>query len=82
MRVLDGRRRELFEHLREHEVGVQVNYLPVYWHPVYADLGYRRGLCPVAEEYAAQELSLPLFPALADADADRVIDLVRSFFGA
>lgn len=82
VRVLDGRRRELFEHLREHEVGVQVNYLPVYWHPVYADLGYRRGLCPVAEEYAAQELSLPLFPALADADADRVIDLVRSFFGA
>ncbi|MDQ3506382.1 MAG: DegT/DnrJ/EryC1/StrS family aminotransferase, partial [Actinomycetota bacterium] len=58
----------------------QVNYLPVYWHPVFADLGYTRGSCPVAEEYYAQQLSLPLFPDLADADVDRVIEEIRSFF--
>jgi dTDP-4-amino-4,6-dideoxygalactose transaminase len=63
-------------------VCVQVHYLPVYWHPVYADLGYRRGMCPVAEDYYAQEISLPLFPDLTDADVDRVIDLVRAFVGA
>jgi dTDP-4-amino-4,6-dideoxygalactose transaminase len=82
LRIRDGRRRQLFEHLRANGIGVQVNYLPVYWHPVYADLGYRRGQCPVAEEYYAQEISLPLFPGLTDADADRVIDLVRGFVGA
>src|SRR5687768_12313701 len=43
LRVVDGRRRQLFEHLRRHDIGVQVNYIPVYWHPVYADQGYRRG---------------------------------------
>jgi len=81
LRIRDGRRRQLFEHLRAHDIGVQVNYIPVYWHPVYADLGYRRGMCPVAEDYYQQEISLPLFPDLADSDVDRVIELVRGFVG-
>jgi len=82
LRIRDGRRRALFEHLRANRIQVQVNYLPVYRHPVYADLGYQRGMCPVAEDYYAQEISLPLFPDLADADVDRVIDLIRGFVGA
>jgi dTDP-4-amino-4,6-dideoxygalactose transaminase len=81
LRVLGGRRRALYEYLRENGIGVQVNYIPAYWHPVFADLGYRRGLCPGAERFYAEELSLPLFPDLADSDVDRVIDLVRAFFG-
>jgi dTDP-4-amino-4,6-dideoxygalactose transaminase len=82
LRIRDGRRRALFEHLRANDIGVQVNYLPVYRHPVYADLGYKPGMCPVAEEYYEQEISLPLFPTLTDADVDRVIGLVRDFVGA
>jgi dTDP-4-amino-4,6-dideoxygalactose transaminase len=82
LRIRDGRRRALFEHLRANGIGVQVNYLPVYRHPVYADLGYKSGMCPVAEDYYQQEISLPLFPGLADADVDRVIELVRGFVGA
>ena len=82
LRIRDGRRRALFEHLRAGDIGVQVNYLPVYRHPVYADLGYQRGMCPVAEDYYAQEISLPLFPDLDDADVDAVIDLIRGFVGA
>jgi dTDP-4-amino-4,6-dideoxygalactose transaminase len=81
LRVLDGRRRDLFDYLRGHGVGVQVNYIPAYWHPVFEDMGYRRGLCPVAEQYYRQQLSLPLFPDLADSDVDRVAGLVRQFFG-
>ena len=82
LRIRDGRRRQLFEHLRANDIGVQVNYLPVYRHPVYADLGYRPGMCPVAEDFYQQEISLPLFADLADADVDCVIDLIRGFFGA
>ena len=82
LRIRDGRRRALFEHLRANDIGVQGNYLPVYRHPVYADLGYKSGMCPVAEDYYEQEISLPLFPDLADADVDRVIDLIRGFVGA
>ena len=82
LRIRDGRRRELFEHLRASGIGVQVNYLPVYRHPVYADLGYQRGMCPVAEDFYAQEISLPMFADLTDPDVDHVIDLIRGFVSA
>ncbi|MET7332439.1 aminotransferase class V-fold PLP-dependent enzyme [Nonomuraea sp. NPDC005650] len=74
VRVQDGRRREVYERMRAAGIGVQVNYLPAYRHPVFEDLGYRRGLCPRAEAYYAEELSLPLFPDLTDAQQDRVVE--------
>lgn len=77
LRVLDGRRREVFEALHAAGIGVQVNYIPAYWHPVFADLGYRRGMCPNAEVYYSQEISLPLFPDLTDDQVDQVADAVR-----
>ena len=46
VRVLDGRRREVYDRMRAAGIGVQVNYIPAYWHPVFADLGYRRGHVP------------------------------------
>ncbi len=51
VRVLGGRRREVFEGMRAAGIGVQVNYIPVYWHPVFARQGYQRGLCPNAEQF-------------------------------
>ncbi|WP_433164857.1 DegT/DnrJ/EryC1/StrS family aminotransferase [Kribbella sp. CA-247076] len=81
VRVLDGRRREVFEGMRAAGIGVQVNYLPVYWHPVFARQGYRRGLCPNAEAFYAEELSLPLFPDLTDAQVDRVIETLVKLVG-
>jgi dTDP-4-amino-4,6-dideoxygalactose transaminase len=76
VRVLAGRRREVFEGMRAAGIGVQVNYIPVYWHPVFTRQGYGRGLCPNAERFYAEELSLPLFPDLTDADVDRVIETI------
>lgn len=73
-RILGGRRREVFEKMRERGIGVQVNYIPVYWHPVFEDLGYQRGMCPKAEQFYAEELSLPLFADLSDDDVTRVIE--------
>ncbi|MEU4193016.1 UDP-4-amino-4,6-dideoxy-N-acetyl-beta-L-altrosamine transaminase [Kribbella sp. NPDC026611] len=81
IRVLDGRRREIFERMRAAGIGVQVNYLPVYWHPVFAHQGYQRGLCPNAERYYAEELSLPLYPGLTDSDVNRVIETLIELVG-
>ncbi len=81
LQVLEGRRRALYDHLRSRGIGVQVNYLPVHWHPVFADLGHLRGSCPVAEEFYRRQLSLPLWPDLRDDQVDRVIGEVRQFFG-
>jgi len=77
LRVPADRRRAIFESLRAQGIGVQVNYIPAYWHPVFEDLGYKRGMCPVAEDYYAREISLPMFPGLTDGDVDRVIESVR-----
>ena len=81
VRVLGGRRREVFEKMRERGIGVQVNYIPVYWHPVYANAGYRRGMCPNAEAFYAEELSLPLFPDLRDDQVDQVIETLIEVLG-
>ena len=48
---------------------------------MFEDLGYRRGMCPNAETYYAQEISLPLFADLTEAEQDRVIDEVRRAVG-
>ena len=77
LRVPAEDRRRIFEELRARGILVQVNYIPVYWHPVFEDLGYRRGLCPVAEQYYREEISLPMFASLTDDDQSRVIDAVR-----
>lgn len=77
LRIHDDRRRHVYDVLRAHDVLVQVNYIPVYWHPYFADLGYRRGMCPVAERFYAEELSLPMYADLGESDQDRVIDLVH-----
>ncbi|WP_223694630.1 UDP-4-amino-4,6-dideoxy-N-acetyl-beta-L-altrosamine transaminase [Leifsonia poae] len=77
VRVHDGQRRRVFDHLRDNGVLVQVNYIPVYWHPVFEDLGYRRGMCPVAEQFYREEISLPMYADLSRSDQDRVIEVLR-----
>ncbi|MDP1878031.1 MAG: aminotransferase class I/II-fold pyridoxal phosphate-dependent enzyme [Actinomycetota bacterium] len=76
LRVPVNRRRAVFERLREVGVGVQVNYLPAYWHPAFADLGFPRGLCPVAEEFYRREISLPMSTTLTDEQVAVVGDAV------
>ena len=78
VRIEGGRRREVYDRMRAAGIGVQVNYIPAYWHPAFEDLGYRRGMCPVAERFYAEQLSLPLFVDLSDADQDRVVDTLRT----
>ena len=77
IRVLDGQRRRVFDEMRANGVLVQVNYIPAYWHPVFEDLGYKRGMCPVAEQFYSEEISLPMYAALSDDDQSRVIDVLR-----
>lgn len=57
--------------LRDLGIGTQVHYIPVhrqpYWRNRYGDLAL-----PGAMAHYARTLSLPLFPAMADSDVDRV----------
>jgi len=77
VRILEGRRREVYDKMRAAGIGVQVNYMPVYWHPVYADAGYRRGMCPNAEAFYSEQLSLPMFADLTESQVERVAEALR-----
>jgi len=70
-------KREIFDYLRSRGIGVHVHYLPVYWHPYYQKLGYKKGTCPVAEDYYERAITLPLYPSLNDSDVKKVIKTVK-----
>jgi perosamine synthetase len=70
-------RGEVFKALRAENIGVNVHYIPVPWHPYYQRLGHHKGQWPVAESAYEQILSLPIFPAMTDADVDNVIEAVQ-----
>lgn len=61
-----NRKKEIFQKLRENGIGVQVHYIPVYYHPYYEKLGYKKGICAKAEDFYKREISLPLYPELTD----------------
>lgn len=71
-------RPQVMKELMEKGVGTQVLYIPVYAQPWYkTTYGYGLGLCPNAERYYEQALSLPLFPKMTDDDIAQVIGAVQ-----
>jgi len=71
-------RTQVMAELAQKGIGTQVLYIPVYLQPWYRQTyGYSIGKCPVSEAYYQRCLSLPLFPAMTNADVQTVIDGVR-----
>ena len=72
---LEVRRAEVFNALRERNIGVNVHYIPVHLHPFYRKrYGTGPGQCPAAEKAYEEILSLPMFPKMSDGDVDYVVD--------
>jgi UDP-4-amino-4,6-dideoxy-N-acetyl-beta-L-altrosamine transaminase len=63
----------LFPKLRERGLGVQVHYLPIHLQPYYQQLGYKRDLCPNAEDFYEREISIPLYQSMSEEDVDYVV---------
>ncbi len=74
-----GRSREIvFQELRSRGIGVNVHYIPVYWHPFYQKhFKTQVGMCPCAEAAYEQILSLPIYPGLDDDGVESVIQAVQ-----
>ncbi len=71
-------RRHVYESLREKGIATQVHYVPIHTQPLYRQEGIR---LPNAESAYEGLLSLPLFPALSDADQRHVIDSLLELVG-
>lgn len=82
IQVKEKDRREVFEALRDKGIGVNVHYIPVYYHPYYREHGYENTKCPVAEKVYERIISLPIHPSLTEEEQDFVIRTVKEFVGA
>jgi dTDP-4-amino-4,6-dideoxygalactose transaminase len=51
--------------------------MPVYLQPYYRELGFAPGLCPEAERYANEAITLPLYPGLTNEQLLRVTQTLR-----
>jgi dTDP-4-amino-4,6-dideoxygalactose transaminase len=60
--------------MRDQGIGVGVHYPAMHLFRLYRDLGWREGQFPHAERIGRSIATLPLFPAMADSDVDRVCD--------
>ncbi len=71
----------VIEALRAENIGVTLHYPLVHLQPVYRErFGYREGVCPGAEAIGRRLVTLPLFPAMTDADQDDVLHALDKVF--
>lgn len=79
-RYFKASRKEIFEALRAENIGVHVHYIPVYYHPFYQQRGFEKGLCPFAESWYEQAMTLPIFPKMSEQDIDDLIKAVKKVY--
>ncbi len=69
-------RKQFFDALAAENICCNVHYIPTYYFPYYQKMGYQKGLCPNAEELYDEEITLPLYYGMTDADVADVIAAV------
>ena len=78
--ILCKQRDKLQAYLKENGIDTLCHYpIPPYLQDCYAGLGYKSGDFPVTEEYACQELSLPIYTGMPFEEVDYVINVLNYF---
>ena len=72
-----NQRKRIFLELRKRKIGVQVNYFPAHLHPVFSQLGFKKGQFPMSEEFYSREISLPMHTNLTPVLTNKVIQAVK-----
>lgn len=71
-------RNRVIDELKLRGIGTSVHFIPLHLHTLYQQrLGYLAGQFPNAEERFSRSISLPIYPAMTDRDADRVIEALQ-----
>lgn len=78
IQIKNGRRRDLYDAMRQKDIGVDVHYMPVYMHPYFQENGYANTCCPKAEALYDKILSIPVYYGLTDDQQTYVIETLRS----
>jgi dTDP-4-amino-4,6-dideoxygalactose transaminase len=74
-------RGEFIAAMKERGIGVGVHYPAIHLFGLYRAQGWREGDFPVAERIGRSIVTLPLFPAMTEADVDRVCRALSEVMG-
>jgi UDP-4-amino-4,6-dideoxy-N-acetyl-beta-L-altrosamine transaminase len=64
---------DLFNKLREKNIGIQLHYIPINKQPYYRALGYGDEVTPVMDKYYEECFSLPMYPKMSNDEQNYVI---------
>lgn len=67
---------QVFNELRKKGLLVNLHYSPIHLQPFYKNLGFKTGDFPIAENYAKQAISLPLYYDLNKKDQKKIISIL------
>lgn len=73
-------RDQLERFLTDAGIGTNKHYpIPMHLQKCYADLGFKEGDFPIAEEISRTELSIPMYYGMTEAEISHVIDAINAF---
>lgn len=75
-------RKDIFQHLRNNGIGVNVHYMPIYLHPYYKTLGYKPGYLPISEDYYSKAISIPIHAGLSETEQEVVVTEIKNKLNA
>ena len=77
---LPGCRDAMAAYLKEKGIGTIIHYpIPPHLSQAYAYLGHKRGDFPLAERYADEVLSLPMYNGMTEDEQGYVIETINAF---
>ena len=77
IRVLDGRRDEVLQELRDRKIGCTIYYpQSLHLQDCFASLGYREGQLPESERAASEVLALPIYAEMPESHQVRAADAI------
>ena len=78
--IKDGKRDDLMNYLKDFEISTIIHYpIPSPLQTAYKYLGYKKGDFPIAEKYANEVLSLPMYNGMTNEEISYVIDKINSY---
>ena len=67
-------------YLKEHGIDTVIHYpIPPHLSECYKRLGYGKGDFPIAEQYAEEVLSMPMFNGMREEEAEYVIEVCNNY---
>ena len=71
-------RDEVVKRMQAAGIGVGIHYpIAVPLQKCFSELGHKPGEFPIAEQIAAEEMTLPVFPEITEAQMDEVVEALK-----